>query len=147
MRGGRGSKYDRQDLVRGQRRRDKKRRFGPEYDVDHTRPGHLQSKMGTSGKEIQLTANYFSFEQGQESKLFQYKVDFSLEEDRTFMKKALLRQHKDSLPQYMFDGSMLLSFHRLFDKKAGPLVLQSTRVNGDGSQDSCRIFIRFDIFS
>ena len=130
--GHRGHNTDRgRGRGRGGKRTEK---FGDKFDTDRTRPQNLETKIGTSGQEIQLTANYFELEQRPDTKLFQYRVDFSLEEDRTFMKKALLRQHKDELPQYMFDGSIMLSFERLYDEGMGPLTFLSSRVNGDGSQ-------------
>jgi hypothetical protein len=35
-------------------------------------------------------------------------------EDQTFVKKKLLEQHKQTLPHYIFDGSMIFSIVRLF---------------------------------
>ena len=58
------------------------------------------------------------------------------------MKKALLRQHKATLPQYMFDGSILLCFVRLYPEGGDPLVLFSRRKNGDGSEDDCNITVK-----
>ena len=93
---------------RGGRRKDDE----PEFDCIRTKPEHMQSKKGASGTAVALSANFFGFQQKPDTRLFQYRVDFSLDEERTFMKKALLRQHKAILPQYMFDGSILLCFTR-----------------------------------
>jgi len=112
-------------------------------DTVDTRPEHVKTnKQGTSGRQLQLTTNYFSFQQKPDTFLFQYRVDFTLDEDRTFMKKALLRQHVATLPKYMFDGSILLCFLRLYAEGADPLVLFSRRKNGDGTEDDCNITIR-----
>lgn len=101
------------------------------------------SKLGSSGTELVLTANYFALEQRPDTRLFQYRVDFYPPEDRTFVKKALLRQHRDTLPQYMFDGCLMLSFSRLYPEGAGPLVLVARRIAGDGTQEDCSINIRY----
>jgi len=58
------------------------------------------------------------------------------------MKKALLRQHKAILPQYMFDGSILLCFTRLYPEGSDPMVLFSRRENGSGGQDDCNITVK-----
>jgi len=58
------------------------------------------------------------------------------------MKKALVRQHQQTLPMYVFDGSILLCFRRLYPEGKDPLVLFSRRKNGDGSEDDCNITVR-----
>ena len=126
----------------GRGRSDQRRKKDPEFDTAHTRPTHLVSKLGDSGTPILLTSNYFELERRPDIRLFQYRVIFSLEEDRTFVKKALLRQNQDLLPHYMFDGTWMFCFIELYPANSDPLVLHSTRLNGDGSQDSCRITIR-----
>ena len=128
--------------ARGRERFDQRRKKDPEFDNAHSRPSHLVSKLGDSGTPILLTANYFELERRPDIRLFQYRVIFSLEEDRTFVKKALLRQNQDLLPHYMFDGTLMFCFIELYPTNSDPLVLHSTRLNGDGSQDSCRITIR-----
>lgn len=56
--------------------------------------------------------------------LIQYRVDFSPEEDRTKERKKLLREHKINLGTYMFDGTVLWSWHDFF--KGGPGELTYT---------------------
>ena len=90
----------------------RKRDDEQEFDCIRTKPEHIQSKKGTSGLEVALSTNFFGFQQKPDTRLFQYRVDFSLDEERTHMKKALVRQHNATLPQYMFDGSILLCFNR-----------------------------------
>lgn len=61
-----------------------------------------------------LTSNYFQFETKTDWCLYQYRVDFSPEEDRTPVKKALLYiQRKVIAVPYIFDGSMMFTSHRL----------------------------------
>jgi len=120
----------------------RKRDDEQEFDCIRTKPEHIQSKKGTSGLEVGLSTNFFGFQQKPDTRLFQYRVDFSLDEERTHMKKALVRQHNATLPQYMFDGSILLCFNRLYPEGGEPLVLFSRRENGAGGHDDCNITIK-----
>lgn len=47
--------------------------------------------------------------------LYKYRVDFEPEETRTFIKKGLLRLHKEIVGAYIFDGTILYTTHRLAD--------------------------------
>lgn len=47
--------------------------------------------------------------------LFQYHVDFSPEEDRTVVRKGLLKLHQKSLGAYIFDGTLMYTSRRLSD--------------------------------
>lgn len=52
---------------------------------------------GTTGTAVDLTANYFTVETTPQWRLFQYHVDFSPDEDNTFMRRALMRVHANVL--------------------------------------------------
>lgn len=54
----------------------------------------------------------------------------SPDEDRTFVRKALLANHKNTIGGYIFDGTVLYCSHRL---NPDPIELTSTR-KSDGSQ-------------
>lgn len=45
--------------------------------------------------------------------LYKYRVDFAPEEDRTVVRKGMLRLHKATLGAYIFDGTVLYTSHRL----------------------------------
>ena len=46
--------------------------------------------------------------------LYQYRVDFSPDEERTKIRKALMKVHKNEVGEaYLFDGSMLFTIQRL----------------------------------
>lgn len=45
--------------------------------------------------------------------LYQYHVDFAPEEDRTIVRKGLLRLHKEKLGAYIFDGTVMYTSTRL----------------------------------
>lgn len=47
--------------------------------------------------------------------LYKYRVDFEPEETRTFVKKGLLRLHKERVGAYIFDGTTLYTTCRLAD--------------------------------
>ncbi len=74
------------------------------YDLVHTRPADLDSKQGQSGRQIALRANYFSLDQKPDHRVYQYKVDLNVEEERTFVRKIVVKRVGD-LPIYIFDGT------------------------------------------
>lgn len=47
--------------------------------------------------------------------LYQYHVDFAPEEDRTVVRKGLLKLHQKSIGAYIFDGTLMYTSHRLTD--------------------------------
>jgi aubergine-like protein len=69
--------------------------------------------LGTSGNVVKLTSNYFKLLTHTDWALYQYRVDFSPDEDRTAVRKGLLRHHKNILGGYIFDGTVLFTSHRL----------------------------------
>jgi len=58
---------------------------------------------------VTLQSNYFRLETHTDWCLYQYRVDFAPEEERTIVRKALLRNHRATLGGYIFDGTMLYS--------------------------------------
>jgi aubergine-like protein len=68
---------------------------------------------GTSGHQVMLKANYFRLETHTDWCLYQYRVDFAPEEDRTRIRKALLRTHQAVIGSYIFDGTVMYTSHRL----------------------------------
>ncbi|CAG5096449.1 Similar to Siwi: Piwi-like protein Siwi (Bombyx mori) [Cotesia congregata] len=79
----------------------------------NSRPAHVKgSKRGTGGNAISLQANFFKILSAPDWGLRQYRVDFAPEEDRTIVRKGLLRLHKKALGTYMFDGSVMYTCNR-----------------------------------
>lgn len=68
---------------------------------------------GTSGRAVKLTSNYFKLETHTDWCLYQYRVDFAPAEDLTIVRKGLLKNHKEVLGGYIFDGTVLYTSHRL----------------------------------
>lgn len=58
-------------------------------------------------------ANAFALTKKPKFSLNKYHVDFNPQEDRTRMRKIFLREHRDKLGQYLFDGSIIFSSHNL----------------------------------
>ncbi|XP_076292717.1 aubergine isoform X2 [Lasioglossum baleicum] len=81
----------------------------------HTRPPSLVTKKGTTGQAVNLQANYFKLLATTDWCLYQYRVDFAPEEDRTIVRKGLLRLHKETVGAYVFDGTVLYTSRRLPD--------------------------------
>ncbi|KRT81648.1 hypothetical protein AMK59_5055 [Oryctes borbonicus] len=79
-----------------------------------TKPQAVQSKQGSYGRPIKLQSNYFQLLKMTNWCLYQSRVDFSPEEDRTPIRKKLLRTAlKEILPVYVFDGTVLYASRRL----------------------------------
>ncbi|XP_072746220.1 piwi-like protein Siwi [Anoplolepis gracilipes] len=88
-----------------------------------TKPSSFKSKMGTSGQAIRLQTNYFKLIKSTDWAIHQYHVNFAPQEDRTFVRKALLKLHKNSIEPYIFDGSVMYTSKRLPDQ----MTFTSTR--------------------
>ncbi|ODN00102.1 Protein piwi [Orchesella cincta] len=79
--------------------------------ADHvkSRQSTLPSKKGTSGVEVALVANFFKLVKLTDFGLFQYHLDFKPDEERTSIKKALVKRHEKVLGAFIFDGQSLFS--------------------------------------
>lgn len=90
------------------------------------------SKCGTSGYTIQLSANYFRILSRPQWVLYQYHVDFNPPMESRRLRSALLFQHEEVLgPARSFDGALLFLPHRLHSKET--LLFSETR-NGEKVQ-------------
>lgn len=69
--------------------------------------------LGKTGQAIDLQTNYFKLLSAPDWGLYQYRIDFSPEEERNIVKKGLLRVHKDKIGAYVFDGTILYTSNRL----------------------------------
>lgn len=83
------------------------------------------------------TANYLPIDTKTDMCLYQYRVDFTSEEDRTPVKKALLNVQSNNIAvPYIFDGSMMFTSYRL---SPDPMELFSKR---DSNNQEIRISIK-----
>ncbi|KAJ8925852.1 hypothetical protein NQ315_009704 [Exocentrus adspersus] len=107
-------------------------------DVIYTRPRNIESKQGTSGNPIQLTANYFALVSAGKWGLYQYRVDFTPEIDHTGQKKGLLRtglQNRE-VAGYLFDGTVLYTTSRIHPD---PLEVFVQAENGENVRIAIRL--------
>lgn len=69
---------------------------------------------------MKLLSNYFRMVTAPDWTIYQYRVDFSQEEDRTFVKRSWFREavaNNNKFKQgYLFDGSVLFSIHPIVQK-------------------------------
>ncbi|XP_015112810.1 piwi-like protein Siwi [Diachasma alloeum] len=108
-------------------------------EILNTRPQHVAtSKKGTSGTPVALMANYYKVLEKPDWCLYQYRVDFEPEEDRTATRKGLLRQHRQLLGSYIFDGTVLYTSNR-FTTPGENKVFFSRRTTDD---ENIRITLR-----
>ncbi|XP_011301414.1 protein aubergine [Fopius arisanus] len=108
-------------------------------DILNTRPESNTNKNGNIGERIQLLANYFKITTKPDWCLYQYRVDFAPEEDRTIVKKGLLRLHRETLGSYIFDGTVMYTANRLIPPNGPDMELFGQR-RSDG--ENIRITIR-----
>ncbi|XP_038152129.1 piwi-like protein 1 [Cyprinodon tularosa] len=111
---------------RGGRRRD----FHDDGIFTRQTMAHVKdSKTGTSGAVIPLTANYFRILSRPQWILYQYYVDFKPPMESRRLRTALLLQHSEMLGSSRnFDGAILFLPHRLDSKET---VVHSETRNGE----------------
>ena len=124
--GGPGAAGSSQSLGRGATRG---RRDRVEQFILRTKPSTVSAKQGAGGKEITLQSNFFELIAKPNWRLLQYRVDMKPDVENTKVKKALMYHHKEDLPRFLFDGSMLFSTNRL-NQDDQPIILNSTRNDG-----------------
>eukprot|EP00064_Thunnus_orientalis_P007810 superscaffoldBa00000888_g7832 len=91
-----------------------------------------ESKSGTTGSAIQLSANFFRILSRPQWVLYQYHVDFKPPMESRRLRSALLFQHEEALGSARsFDGALLFLPHRLHSKET---VLHSETRNGEKVQ-------------
>jgi len=62
-----------------------------------------------------LQSNHFKLPTVPDWNLYMFRIDFEPEETRTFVRKGLLKLHKDKVGPYIFDGTVLYTVTRLPD--------------------------------
>lgn len=60
-----------------------------------------------------MQTNYFKLVTTTDWNLYQYRVEFFPDEERTPIRKGLVKSHKDTLGPYVFDGGLLYSIKRV----------------------------------
>ncbi|XP_073321445.1 piwi-like protein 1 [Pagrus major] len=91
-----------------------------------------ESKTGSTGSPIPLTANFFRILSRPQWVLYQYHVDYNPPMESRRLRSALLFQHEEALGSARsFDGALLFLPHRLHSKET---VLHSETRNGEKVQ-------------
>lgn len=85
-------------------------------EVFYTKPDHVQSKAGTSGRMVQLLTNHFKLRFNPRQKFRQYRIDFSPDCDDLRLRKALIYQQQEVFGSYIFDGGNLIYLTRNLEK-------------------------------
>lgn len=78
-----------------------------------TRPKTVTSKIGISGKLIQLQANYFCLDRKPDWQIYQYRVDFKPDVPSDRVRKYLVYTQKEMLGGYLFDGTQIFVTKKL----------------------------------
>lgn len=112
-----------QHVLLGQRRN-----FDPSLFDPRTKPTHIQSKKGNGGRPVKLLTNYFPLICSRDWVLHQYRVDFNPEVDHKGARRGMLRDHREKLGNFMFDGTMLFSTKLL--EKPSVEVFSQRRTDG-----------------
>lgn len=80
----------------------------------HTRPHQLSKHgEGSGARPVNLQANYFRLLHKPSWQISKYHVTFEPEVLQSGLRKALVRQHKEMLGGYLFDGSQLFLIRSL----------------------------------
>lgn len=77
------------------------------YDIIRTRPQTLETKKGSTGNPVKLETNYFRLLKKPTWSLYQCHVDFNPDIEINSVRKGLLKEHRERLGGYIFDGSTL----------------------------------------
>lgn len=80
--------------------------------VYKTRPATADTKCGTSGTTLQLSANYFKLVQTKNFEFKLYRVDFNPEIELAMLRKRFVRNQKGIFGGYLFDGGSMLYLTR-----------------------------------
>jgi len=92
-----------------------------------TRPDRIESKRGSGGNQVRLATNYFALKCHKDWRLYHYRVDFAPDdEDRLWMRRKLLEQHKARLGNYIFDGASIFTPER-YAAPGASITLNSRR--------------------
>ena len=84
----------------------------------HTRPPSVkESKEGSSGKEVLLSANYFRLIKKPQFEFNLYRVDFKPEIELLVLRKKFIAEQKPLLGGYLFDGQNMLYLTRRLEEE------------------------------
>lgn len=86
-----------------------RRRFD-RYEIVHTRPADVVSKIGKDGEPIKLLSNYFRVKTKPQWRIVHYHVEFTPELESVRVRCGVLSEHARSFGAgYLFDGKQLFT--------------------------------------
>lgn len=94
-----------------------------------TRPPTADTKEGTSGKKVKLSANYFKLIRKPNFEFSLYRVDFEPEVDVNHLRKAFLAKQRDLLGGYLYDGQSMVYLTRRLEQEVYKLPVTSREGN------------------
>lgn len=98
------------------------------YEIVHTRPSDIQTKMGKVGTPITLQANYYRLLTKPTWRIFQYHVDFSPHIELRRVRGGMLSEHRETLGGYLYDGTKLFTSCKLSEERT---VIRAVSKFGD----------------
>ncbi|XP_054728354.1 protein piwi [Anastrepha obliqua] len=87
------------------------------YEIVHTRPSDIQSKIGSGGTPIILQANYYRLLTKPTWRIFQYHVDFTPKVELRRVRGGILSEHRSTLGGYLYDGTKMFTSCKLPEDK------------------------------
>lgn len=94
--------------------------------VYSTKPSSVgESKSGTSGQSLKLSANYFKLIRKPKFEFALYRVDFKPDIENAAMRKAFVGHHKELLGGYLFDGQSMIYLTRRLPEQQMTLSIES----------------------
>ncbi|XP_018800241.1 PREDICTED: protein piwi [Bactrocera latifrons] len=87
------------------------------YEIVHTRPSDIQTKMGSGGAPVTLQTNYYRLLTKPTWRIFQYHVDFSPHIELRRVRGGMLSEHRATLGGYLYDGTKLFTSCKLAEEK------------------------------
>ncbi|CAL8081471.1 unnamed protein product [Orchesella dallaii] len=100
------------------------------------------NKVGEGGEVFPALTNYFYMNKTPNFTLYQYRVDFSPEEDSTVFKKLLVRSQEQYIGSYIFDGHMLYTTRPIPNEMRDLKAYSKRNEEEDGEPVSFSILIK-----
>ncbi len=113
----------RTDIGRGTSRGGARQRM----TVLYTRPDGRENKKGTTGNDLNIITNYFRVAKKPDSRLEQWRVDFTPDVDSMAERKALIKSLQATLGVHLFDGTVIYTMHKLGVRRPAKLIALCVR--------------------
>lgn len=83
-----------------------------------TKPNHIQTKQGTSGRQFTVKANYFNLNSKIKWEVYHYHIEFTPEVENPSFRSLLLAQQRPRIGSFLYDrGSSIFTVHLLESEK------------------------------